>query len=715
MFIKRIRENFNRKITSKLILGKKIEVKPARREISKKLVKTLRRVVKTNLLSLINKDNLTSPPQKDLSHKGLIEMRSVKIKDEFHCPSAEKVNESLNNKENTSPSSTNIRCIEFSSFSESSPNQNLSLRQQLMAFATKHKPKPEMFEDLLNLMKVNGLRIPRSPDTLFDKKFEVLNLTFGNLLNIGVERAIRNYYRPSYIRRPMALVTSSDDHFQPSQPPDTLLLDIAVYMTKSKEINGLQVPQCLTIFGRINCEVFDEPFVIGIYYGTFPTPTIANEILKPFVDEMKSLETRELVVEGNQAFIVKIHSFLCDPISSSLITCTALPDALHGCSKCNQKTNLDVENGNRSNYPMHKRLPSLRYDDDFKFLLDTEHHVGVPILTQLDLGLVSQFALDYKIIVCQGVMKNLMNIWINGGKLDYRLNKDTKMKINRDLQAMALSSPREMSRRQLSVDDLSKWTAKDWSEFLLYYSPIALKSRMSQRYYVHFLYLHLAMRILMTTDGLNCESNSFILGQMLSTFLADFATLYGNERVDYNIHNLQHFEQIQQRLGSLKKLNGFIYEDQIKMINDFIDSSKTEGNLEEIGEKIIENSNNMVDNKINELIYTHYPYINQKHEIVFKNYVISSHEPDNHVYMRDGIIKIDNILISDFNKNNRVSFLGRRYEKIEIMFQAPLTNQRLLLVSSLSPTYTFYLSDIIGKAVKISHPKDGIFICPLIT
>lgn len=704
MFIKRI----SKKVNNKKVIEVRVSPKP-KRDLTKRISKTLRKVVKINLLNVLNA-TITRPVINKLRHKEVIELRKNKVKDEFLGGTPNNKDQS-NDKENTSPNSTNVRFIEFSSSSsESSPNSKPSLRQQLIDFAQKHNPKPEMFEDLLNIMKTNGLRIPRSPESFFDKKFEVIKLTFGSYLNIGIERGIKNYYRPSFIRKPMALVTSSDDHFESTQPTEILLLDIAVYIVKSSLCNGLTVPQCMIIFGRINCHVFDDPFVIGIYYGSFPTPSIGNEILKLFVTEMESLQTRELVIGGNQAFQVKLNAIVCDPISNSLITCTSLPNSLFGCSKCNQKANLEIDEGYTS-FPTTMTLATLRSDDDFKYLLHNDHHVAQPLLAQLDLGLISQFVLDYKIIVCKGVMKHMMNLWIKG-RLDYRLNKETQQKISRDLILMTGNCPREFVKRPRTLDEVGSWDGSDWNEFLLYYSPIAMKSRMPQRYYVHFLYLHLAMRILMSSDHTNSEANSFILGQLLNTFIADFTTLYGNDKVDYNIHNLLHFEHIQQKLGPLKKLNGFMYESQIDMVNSFIDSS-AEVNLEEIGEKIIDNSTTMIENKVNELINTHYPFVDPRGELVFKNFTISINEPDNHVIMRDGVVKIE--AICNDLENYETLLIGRRYEKVEIMFQAPLSNQKLLLVSSMSPVHTFKLCDLVCKAVKFDHPKDGIFIQPLIT
>lgn len=678
-----------------------------RRDLGKRISKTFRKVVKINLLKVLT-DNVIKPVTKKIKHKGLIDIRKDKVKEEFHYSPQSKLQRRLrasaSNRENENPESvSNVRCIEFfSSSDDPSSHHKKSLRQQLVEFAKKHNPEPELFEDLLLIMKSNGLRVPR--EVYFDKKFEVLQMSCGSYLNIGIERALKNYYRPDFIRGPLPL-TVSPQH----QEKKILLMDIACYIVKSQLCNGLKVPQCMIIFGRICCDVFDDPFIIGIYYGNFPTPSIGNEIMKPFVIEMLSFFNRELII-GSSSFTIKLKAFVCDPVSNSLVTCTSLPNSLFGCSKCNQKANLEIDCGFTS-FPPVPTLPTLRSDDDFKYFIQNEHHIVMPLLAQLDIGLISQFAIDYKTIAI-GVMKHLMvNLWLRG-KLDFRLNKETQSKISRELLMMTTNCPREFEKRPHSLKDIDDWNCSDWNNFLLYYSPIALKSRMPQKFYVHFLYLHLAMRICMSSDATNSAHNSFVVGQMLNTFLADFSILYGKDKLDYNVHNLLHLETVQRELGPMKKLNGFFYENQIQMFDSIIDASKTDVNLEEIGEKIHENSNSMVENKINDLINTSYPYVDSKGDLIFKDYAISILDPDNHVLMKDGVIKVEAICNDAFSKE--ILIIGKKYMRVDIMFQAPLSNQKLLLVAALSPLYTFKLTDLVCKAVKFST-RDGIFIQPLIT
>lgn len=133
--------------------------------------------------------------------------------------------------------------------------------------------------------------------------------------------------------------------------------------------------------------------------------------------------------------------------------------------------------------------------------------------------------------------------------------------------------------------------------------------------------------------------------------------------------------------------------------------------LEEIGEKITENSNVFNDNKTNELMNPAFPLI-EDGNLVFKKFIISTKEPDNFVLLNGGVAKVE-----AFSKDvitNEILIVGRLYRKIELMFQAPQTTQRLLLVSSLSELQTLKVSDLLSKAVMFDH-SDGIFIQSLIT
>lgn len=63
-----------------------------------------------------------------------------------------------------------------------------------------------------------------------------------------------------------------------------------------------------------------------------------------------------------------------------------------------------------------------RTDEDFRNRTDKEYHTGSTILTMMpNVGLVSNVPLDYMHLICLGVVKNMLFLWL-GGDFQVRLS-----------------------------------------------------------------------------------------------------------------------------------------------------------------------------------------------------------------------------------------------------------------------------------------------------
>uniref|UniRef100_A0A182FPZ2 Uncharacterized protein n=1 Tax=Anopheles albimanus TaxID=7167 RepID=A0A182FPZ2_ANOAL len=720
-----------------------------RGELPRRINRSLKKMARLNLLALLN-ENVTKPLTR-FFRSDFVERQRNKAKDEYHYCSAYRVdgrNDGQRKKvsggrhqpqhggQQSQQHQQPVKCIEFSC-REYSPDKP-TLRDQLKEFTMKHNPSHDMVQDLLSLMKENGLEMSSTStsssstssctDTSLSSSlesssdsfgssggppayhnFDVIPMSVGRYLSFGIKRSITNYLQRH--------VDDSNHWYM-----QTLFMDLAFYVVKSERslddatgvgassIGGSrrQSPHYLIILGKLSIQL-DEPFVIGVYQGAFPTPTIGNEILRPLVDEMKELECRKFEIES-RLYALSIRAVLCDPIANSLITCTALPNSQFGCSKCNQKGLLQFHEGITS-FPPTANLATLRTDDDFMYgMLVNGHHVGVPVLGELNLGLKSQFMIDYKYVVCEGVMKRLMNLWMTG-RLDYRLNKQTLRRISSKLEAMGKYCPREFRQKPKTLDVLEQWDAYDWRQFLLYYSPLVLKKHMPHRYYVHFLYLHLAMRILISGE-LFVECNTFVAGQLLNTFVADFSALYGSQLIDYNVHQLLHFEEVNLKAGPMCRMNGFHYDRQMDAILKCI-RSKERVPLETIGAQIEDTTSAIIENQLNEYKQP-FPRLEATPfgmELLMNQQVtLSTREPDNCAITKDGgVILIDAYGVSE----GEIVITGRRFTEQSVLYQAPVTSQKLLLVTGPSQPCTARASDLLSKGVKIDTYRGNI-VLPLL-
>uniref|UniRef100_A0A182W2L2 IFT81 calponin homology domain-containing protein n=1 Tax=Anopheles minimus TaxID=112268 RepID=A0A182W2L2_9DIPT len=676
-------------------LKDEMDSKKQRGELPRRINRSLKKMAKLNLLTVLN-ENVTKPITR-FFRNDILELQRNKTKAEYHYCSDYRATHDAGKCSKASKHS--VKCIEFSC-REYSPNKP-TLRDQLKEFTMKHNPSEDMVKDLLSIMKDNGLELSSSsndstsssislssqseagssfcaPPTYHN--FDVIPMSVGRYLSFGIKRSVTNYLQ--------RFVDDSNHWYM-----KTLFMDVAFYVVKSeksKQGTGGQLPHYLIILGKLSIQL-DEPFVIGVYQGAFPTPTIANEILRPLVDEMKELENRKFEIES-RPYLLSIRAVLCDPIANSLITCTALPNSQYGCSKCNQKGQLQFHEGITS-FPPTANLATLRTDDDFVYGLINGHHVGVPVLGELNLDLKSQFMIDYKYVVCEGVMKRLMSLWMTG-KLDYRLNKQSLRRISGKMVAMAKYCPREFRQKPKPLDELDLWDAYDWRQFLLYYSPIVLKKHMAHKYYVHFLYLHLAMRILISGE-IFVECNTFVAGQLLNTFVADFSNLYGSQLIDYNVHNLLHFEEVNMKAGPMCRMNGFHFDRQMDTILRSISTNATI-TLEELGAQIEDTTSAIVENQLNEYKQP-FPRLEATPfgtELLINQHVtLSIREPDNCVITKNGVMLIEAFGVQE----GEIIITGRRFVEQAVLYQAPVTTQKLLLVSGLSDVCVIKASDIVSK------------------
>lgn len=671
--------------------NQRARMKIKRSELPKRINKSLKRMAKLNLLKVLN-ENVAKPIQNFIRNE-IVDLQRNKIKAEYHfCQNYSATNATVGKGKGgrrKKKEERTVKCIEFSC-REFSPDKP-TLRDQLKEFTIKHNPSDEMVTDLLSIMKDNGVDVPEHTN------HDIVEMSVGRYLNFGVKQSIVNYIQK--------FVDESNHWYM-----KMLFMDLAFYVVKSEKVKGIQLPQYMIVLGKLSVQL-DEPFVIGIYQGMFPTPTIANEILRPLVDELKTLENSKFDLDG-RTYGVSIRAVLCDPIANSLITCTSLPNSQFGCSKCNQKGQLQFNEGITS-FPPSANLASMRTDDDFVYCLQNGHHVGVPIMRELNLELKSQFVIDYKYVVCEGVMKRLMNLWLTG-KLDYRLNKESVRRISAELLLMGSCCPREFRQKPKSLDDLQDWDAYDWRQFLLYYSPIVLKNYLPQKYYIHFLYLHLAVRILISTE-LFVECSTYVAGQLLNTFVADYSHLYGSHLIDYNVHNLLHFEEVNMRAGPMCRMNGYMYDRQLEGIMKAIRSNSAI-TLEELGTLVEDNTSVIVENRLNEY-KQRYPRLEQSNDgptlLMNANITLTTKEPDNYCITKAGVVAIEAIHQNGTGPEAEITIVGRRFTEVTVLYQAPVTEQKLLLVAKLSPTFNLKVSDVQLKGVKVDTSR-GTCVLPLV-
>ena len=107
---------------------------------------------------------------------------------------------------------------------------------------------------------------------------------------------------------------------------------------------------------------------------------------------------------------------MCDAAARAYIKSVKSHSGYSGCDKCTQAG----EYNGKMTFP--ETDAPLRTDIAFDEMTDEDHRVRPCPLRRLSppLGMVSQFTLDNMHLVCLGVMKRLILLWMKG-PLQYRL------------------------------------------------------------------------------------------------------------------------------------------------------------------------------------------------------------------------------------------------------------------------------------------------------
>lgn len=176
--------------------------------------------------------------------------------------------------------------------------------------------------------------------------------------------------------------------------------------------------------------------LIGLFCGTSKPNSLA-EYLHDLLHELKTLKSGFLF--KHKTFFVNIVSVVCDTPDRAFIRGVKSHNAYHGCDKCHQ---TGVRKSNQMTFP--EVNARRRTDNSFRQTIDEEHHVIHSPLADVGIDMVACFPYDYMHLVCLGVMKCLLDLWINTtGPLHCRISSSLASMVSDRLLALRSYIPSE--------------------------------------------------------------------------------------------------------------------------------------------------------------------------------------------------------------------------------------------------------------------------------
>jgi hypothetical protein len=346
-----------------------------------------------------------------------------------------------------------------------------------------------------------------------------------------------------------------NEHFlaEPSDPcftEDTLRIQI--------NIDGLPVSkstssQLWPILGILKGSKLEKPFTIGVYAGS-QKPSNLDEFLADFVEELKGLQT-DGVVLGNHTYYVAVHSFVCDAPARAMLKQIKLHSGYNACERCSQK-------GEWCSKVIYRNTDApLRSDVLFDELADPSHHHRPSPLRELNVGMVTQFCLDYMHLVCLGIVRKLILLWLRGPLL-CRLSANMLQQVSERLTNLRTSVPLEFARKPRTVYDVDRWKATEFRQFLLYTGPVVLKGILTEAMYQHFMLLSFSIYCCLNSDL--CHHYSEFVRALLLKFVNLAGDIYGKEVLVYNMHSVIHIVDDVHLFGALDSISCFPFENHLR-------------------------------------------------------------------------------------------------------------------------------------------------------
>ncbi|KAB0803122.1 hypothetical protein PPYR_00092 [Photinus pyralis] len=376
------------------------------------------------------------------------------------------------NSVNSETFSVYVKDIETNTYDSSS-----GLQEDLRTWVIKYSQIPRTaVNDLLALLRRNGhCDLPNDSRTLLSTPRNSANFieTFssGRYAHFGVYEQLKD---------------SIVKHYPKNQYPTevNLLINIdGLPLSKSSAIQFWPI-----LCAILSSEFYTTPFPIGIFEGN-TKPDDVNQFLKKFVDETNTILQSGIILD-HKTIVVKLHAIVCDAPAKAYVCGIKNHTGYFGCPKCIQQGEF-IEN----RVVFTETSSSERTDASFKNRIHPEHHRETTALEKLPIGMVSQVGLDYMHLVCLGVMKRLLQFWVKG-KLNIRLKPNKLEEASSKLISMRAYITLEFARQPRSLNEIDRWKATEFRQFLLYTGPIVMNNILSVKTYRHFMCLSVAIRIL---------------------------------------------------------------------------------------------------------------------------------------------------------------------------------------------------------------------------
>jgi hypothetical protein len=329
-----------------------------------------------------------------------------------------------------------------------------------------------------------------------------------------------------------------------------------------------------TKFWLITCRMqlstrVDTVFPVAILSGPYgPNDT---EFLHDLIHALPTVVDQDIPLQHNNRSVrVLLRGVICDAPARALVKAIPNHTGYSSSKFCTQR-------GDWHGRMTFQRTMDLEYrtDNSFRQQTDVDHHKGISPFTNLPqdtLHMISHFPLDYMHVVCIGVTKRLLLIWLESPVREHRLSQLQKDIVSGGLIRFgkSVAVPEIFARKPRSLIDIRRWKATELRQFLLYSGRIVLKPVLHADKYEHFCSLSIAIAILVCP---RLSEYRQYANRLLRYFVQRGRELYGQEFIVYNVHQLLHLASCcEMANSSLDDFSCFASENFLQLVKRLVRS-----------------------------------------------------------------------------------------------------------------------------------------------
>jgi len=454
----------------------------------------------------------------------------------------------------------NILIPNFSSDSDSSSDHDNdeNVLTNIKNWAVQHKITHIALSNLLKVLKINHNCFHYFPNdsrtllktNLSKQPLQIQTLNAGIFYYFGVVNGIKSCIGKNIFT------------------DDTIKLHIGIDglpLTKSTNSQFWPILCCIRNFDSVRPCVF----LVGLYWG-HEKPLESNMYLSELVTELIDLCTNGIDLSLGKKKVV-VEAFSCDAPAKSYILKIKGHTGFSSCTRC--KT-VGVFLERRVCFP--DVINVKRTHDEFLNRYDEDYQTSDPIsiLSKIPgIDMVHSFPLDYMHLVCLGVVKKKILLWlgcIKNSPLSIRLPSKSVKQISTRLLHLKICVTCDFARIPRGLNEVLRWKATEFRTFILYTGPIVLHSIVGEECYEHFICLHVCMTVLLSHAH---EHLLQFIEKLLNYYVNKFGEMYGKEFMSHNIHALLHLIDDYKQFGPLDNCSCFPYENFMQLLKKMVRSN----------------------------------------------------------------------------------------------------------------------------------------------